>query len=396
MSPARRWRAFGILWFAMFVIGAGLGMVVPILPVFVRDLGASGIWLGLAFSGFAVTQTPMTPIVGRLGDKFGRRPFIIFGLIIYVIVGVGFAAATNYYEVAFYRMVMGMGAACMFPSAFGTVGSLAPEGQEGRYMGLFMVSFTAGFGIGPMIGGILADAFGRDITFISLAGSALIAIILVATLMPRSAMSQRPTIQASGSLKSMLKDPHVLALFTFNIGFGFSIGCVMTFIAIFMTDALGASATIVGVVVGSRAIESSFLQPAFGRLADSIARDKMIIVGGIFLAVGTAALPIAPTVPLFLAIFLFLGLAESIAMPASMAITTDLGRHYGLGTLIGLNNSILVLGLLVGSLGGSVIETIIGMDNMFRTMGLGVIVVIVLFVLIWNNASKQAYSPRSV
>ena len=146
MAPmtARQWRAFGVLWFAMFVIAAGFGMVVPILPVFARDLGASGIWLGLAFSGFAITQTPLTPVMGRLGDRWGRRPFIVAGLAIYVFVGSGLALADSFQAVAGLRMVMGIGGACMFTSALATVGELSPKGQEGKYMGMFMVSFTSG------------------------------------------------------------------------------------------------------------------------------------------------------------------------------------------------------------------------------------------------------------
>ncbi len=111
-ASARQWRAFAILWFSMFVIAGGLGMVVPILPVYVRDLGASGLWLGLAFSGFAITQTPLTPIIGRLGDRLGRRRFIIVGLFLYVFIGIGLALATSYQAVALLRMGMGVGGAC--------------------------------------------------------------------------------------------------------------------------------------------------------------------------------------------------------------------------------------------------------------------------------------------
>ena len=277
---ARQWRAFAILWFAMFVIAVGFGMVVPILPVFARDLGASGLWLGLAFSGFAVTQTPLTPVMGRLGDRWGRRPFIMTGLGIYVFVGIGLALADTFQAVAALRMVMGVGGACMFTSALATIGELAPRGREGRYMGLFMVSFTSGFGIGPLIGGILKDSVGVDAAFLTLAGAAVFALLLVAALMPSQSAIRRTDeeLAAIAPVRDMFRDFRVLALFAFNFTFGLGIGAVMTFIAIFMNDVLLASATMVGLVVGSRAVLSSVFQPIFGRLADRVPRQHMVAI----------------------------------------------------------------------------------------------------------------------
>ena len=395
---ARQWRAFAILWFAMFVIAVGFGMVVPILPVFARDLGASGLWLGLAFSGFAVTQTPLTPVMGRLGDRWGRRPFIVAGLGIYVFVGIGLALADTFQAVAALRMVMGVGGACMFTSALATIGELAPRGREGRYMGLFMVSFTSGFGIGPLIGGLLKDSVGVDAAFLTLAGAAVFALLLVVALMPSQSATRRTDeeLAAIAPVRDMFRDFRVLALFAFNFTFGLGIGAVMTFIAIFMNDVLLASATMVGLVVGSRAILSSVFQPIFGRLADRVPRQHMVAISGVLLAAATAAIPLSPTVMALLVVFLLLGLAESAAMPASMAITTDLGRVYGYGTLMGVTNAILVFGLLAGSLGSSVVETQWGVDNVFRAAALIMGLLVVVFLGIWSRAPRLRVQPSVV
>ena len=395
---ARQWRAFAILWFAMFVIAVGFGMVVPILPVFARDLGASGLWLGLAFSGFAVTQTPLTPVMGRLGDRWGRRPFIVTGLGIYVFVGIGLALADTFQAVAALRMVMGVGGACMFTSALATIGELAPRGREGRYMGLFMVSFTSGFGIGPLIGGILKDSVGVDAAFLTLAGAAVFALLLVVALMPSQSATRRTDeeIAAIAPVRDMFRDFRVLALFAFNFTFGLGIGAVMTFIAIFMNDVLLASATMVGLVVGSRAVLSSVFQPIFGRLADRVPRQHMVAASGVLLAAATAAIPLSPTVMALLVVFLLLGLAESAAMPASMAITTDLGRVYGYGTLMGVTNAILVFGLLAGSLGSSVVETQWGVDNVFRAAALIMGLLVVVFLGIWSRVPRLQVQPSVV
>ena len=374
----------------MFVIAGGLGMVVPILPVFVRDLGAEGIWLGLAFSGFAITQTPLTPIVGRLGDRLGRRRFILAGLSVYVFIGVGLSMADSYQMVTLLRMGMGIGAACMFPSALAMVGEIAPRGQEGRYMGMFMVSFTAGFGAGPLIGGVLKDNLGVDATFLALAGAAVVAVVIVATLMPEASRTSQSEERIVPSFRVMSSDLRVWSLLVFNYTFGLGMGAVFTFIAIFMTESLLASATLVGLVVGSRAIISSIFQPLFGRLADRVPRHLLVIAGGLLMAAGTEALPLAQSVTVLLVLFLLLGLAESAALPSSMAITTDLGRVYGFGTLIGFSNAVLILGVLTGSVGGSLIESGGNIDDVFRTAGLVIAVGVTIFLFTWNQGNRKA------
>ena len=374
----------------MFVIAGGLGMVVPILPVFVRDLGAEGIWLGLAFSGFAITQTPLTPIVGRLGDRLGRRRFILAGLSVYVFIGVGLSMADSYQMVTLLRMGMGIGAACMFPSALAMVGEIAPRGQEGRYMGMFMVSFTAGFGAGPLIGGVLKDNLGVDATFLALAGAAVVAVVIVATLMPEASRTSQSEERIVPSFRVMSSDLRVWSLLAFNYTFGLGMGAVFTFIAIFMTESLLASATLVGLVVGSRAIISSIFQPLFGRLADRVPRHLLVIAGGLLMAAGTEALPLAQSVTVLLVLFLLLGLAESAALPSSMAITTDLGRVYGYGTLIGFSNAVLILGVLTGSVGGSLIESGGNIDDVFRTAGLVIAVGVTIFLFTWNQGNRKA------
>ncbi len=374
----------------MFVIAGGLGMVVPILPVFVRDLGASGVWLGLAFSGFAITQTPLTPIVGRLGDKLGRRRFILAGLSVYVFIGVGLSMADSYQFVTLLRMGMGVGAACMFPSALAMVGELSPKGQEGRYMGLFMVSFTAGFGAGPLAGGVLKDNFGVDTTFLALAGVAVVAVTMVAFLLPTVDGAGRAEERIVPSFREMASDLRVWSLIAFNYTFGLGMGSVFTFIAIYMTESLLASATLVGLVIGSRAIISSIFQPLFGRLADLVPRNLLVIGGGLLMAAGTEALPLAQSVTMLLVLFLVLGLSESATLPTSLAITTDLGRIYGYGTLIGFTNAVLIMGVLTGSVGGSLIESAGSIEDVFRTAGLAIAVGVAIFTITWSQGRRRA------
>ena len=113
------------------------------------------------------------------------------------------------------------------------------------------------------------------------------------------------------------------------------------------------------------------------------------------MAAATGIIPLAPSVGTLLLIFLVLGLAESAAQPASLAITTDLGRIYGYGTLIGLSNAILVFGLLVGSLGSSLIEAEVGIENMFMVVAFFMALMVWVFLAMWGRGTRQATHPSA-
>ena len=128
-------RPFVVLFAAMFVAMAGISMVSPLLPVYVQDdLGGPAVAVALSFSGLALAQLAFAPFIGRLGDTFGAKRFIVLGFAIYAAGAVGYLFATNWETVVGFRILSGVGAAAMFPMAMAYIGRMAPVGGEGRYM----------------------------------------------------------------------------------------------------------------------------------------------------------------------------------------------------------------------------------------------------------------------
>jgi MFS family permease len=70
----------GVLGLAIFVSMLGVGMVVPFLPIYASEMGATGVMLGVIFSAFSAARSLLMPYVGILSDRYGRKPFIVLGL----------------------------------------------------------------------------------------------------------------------------------------------------------------------------------------------------------------------------------------------------------------------------------------------------------------------------
>ena len=105
-------RGFVVLWIAMLMAMAGIGMVSPLLPIFVReDLGGPEIAVALSFSGVAVAQLVLSPFIGRLGDRFGVKWFLVVGFFIYAITGFGYLAVSQWEQVVALRIFSGVGIA---------------------------------------------------------------------------------------------------------------------------------------------------------------------------------------------------------------------------------------------------------------------------------------------
>ena len=83
-------KIFATLFFAIFATVTGMGIVVPLLPVYAHELGASGFYIGMIFGSFALARTFFLTYFGRLSDRKGRKPLIIPGLLAYTLISVGF------------------------------------------------------------------------------------------------------------------------------------------------------------------------------------------------------------------------------------------------------------------------------------------------------------------
>lgn len=110
-------KIFTILFLSIFTAVTGVGIVVPLLPVYARDLGASGFSIGLIFGGFSLSRSFFLPWFGRLSDAHGRKPFLVMGLFFYFIISICFIFANNVFTLVVVRLIQGVASAmiCRWP-----------------------------------------------------------------------------------------------------------------------------------------------------------------------------------------------------------------------------------------------------------------------------------------
>ncbi len=366
-------RPFITLSIAIFAATMGIGMVAPVLPVHARSLGATGPQVALTFSAFALTQVVISPFAGRLADRSGRKPLIVLGTITYVIAALGWFFTDDINTAIALRALTGVGSGLVFSLAGAYIGDLTPDGHEGRYMGVFGLFDFMGFGVGPVVSGIVRDRYDFDAVFLSMAGLMVVATLLIAVLLPAKVSApgrgKRGEVGAASSEGEpatarpgpapwpvVLRDPMMQGVFALRLGFALAFGAAFSFLAIHLEQELGATATMVGFVLAGQELTGGLLQPLFGPVADRYDRRAMVVFGMALASVGYITLAMSSSYAVILTMFIVgAGGGAAIQGVAGRAVEVDIGRRLGMATTMSLGSMAFALGVLIGSIGGGVL-----------------------------------------
>lgn len=342
----------------------GLGIVAPILPLYAKDTGASGLWIGVIFGGYSASRAALMPLFGWLSDRRGRKIFLSVGLAACGVVSFGYVFATDPLLLTLVRILHGAASALVIPIANAWVGEMSPRGEEGKWMGYFNTAFFVGFGVGPLLGGIIADYFGMDSAFIAMGIITLVGFIVVVSFLPESYKIQSKR-RAGGSFKEMGRSDPMKGLFAYRMMFELCMGAFMAFLPIFASIQLGIDPTFIGLLVATNLLLTSFLQIYTGRLADRFNRRLLLIGGSAFNFLILALIPAATNFWYLMVIMLIRVAGATITMPTLAALTIEEGRKFGMGTATSILATATSIGMALGPIMGGAVNDMSNVSMVF-------------------------------
>lgn len=379
-------------------------MVSPLLPVYAKELGASGVWLGLTFSVFAIVQTFVGPFAGRWSDRFGRKPFIVAGLLIYLIAALGYLTAANFYQVIAFRAFSGLGTSLIFSVARAYVGDMTPRGQEGRWLGVFATADIIGFGTGPLVAGFFRQFIGFDSVFVAMAAMMGLSAVILLFWLPRHSPQEilrRAERKLHGapltvSFSTALKDRLVLAVTTHQGLISLSFGASLSFLALRLEDGLGTGPLLIGIAFATQDITGGLAQPIFGRMADTYSRRALVAIGLLINAGLLACIGIVPSYWLMVIVLMAMGASGAISQVASGAIQVVAGRRVGMGTVLGIGSASNGLGIVVGSVLSGLIVDSQGLAAAFFFGGAVMALGVPVFLFLTRGESTTDTAPPAM
>lgn len=358
-------KVFPVLALATFSSMLGVGIIAPLLPIYAEELGATDIWVGIIFASFSISRSIFMPFVGRLSDRYGRKRFITIGILIYSLISLGYIWANDITHLTIVRLIHGAASAMIIPIAQAYIGEIAPEGEEGKWMGSFNAAFFSGFGFGPLLGGLLTDHFGMDFAFYAMGGLNLIAFLIAAFLLPE--IKQKKTaVNTRPSFKEMGESRIIRGLFIYRLTFAMGReGAFFTFLPIFATLSLGLDSSLTGVLLAVNILIMSILQLYGGKLADRFKKRTLVTIGGIINIAFMALIPLTHNFWQLLGLSALGGIGGAISMPAASALSVEEGRKFGMGSTITLIFMAMSIGMVIGPILGGVLAEATNIDSVF-------------------------------
>ena len=388
MNTARR--IYNVLFISVFATMLGLGVVSPLLPIYAENLGATGIWLGIIFSAFALSRSFFMPIIGRISDRRERKWIILIGMFAYAALSLAYLIAGSVYSLTAVRFAHGIASAMVVPVAMAYIADLSEKGKEGSHMGNFSISMFLGMGVGPLLGGFLNDAFGISSVFYVMAALSAFSTLLVAISLPEAKPGSLGNPGGrSASFQEIFRLPVMRGVMVFSFLSALGRGGMMVFIPIF-APSIALSPSEVGVVLSVNTFLQALLQVPIGRITDSGDKIALIVTGSAIAAVALAAIPLSGSFWALLAITCLIGVGGAIQQPSIMALTVDVGRTIGMGTSMGAYNTIFGIGTIIAPLLGGAFMDFIGVEAVFYVGGAISLLGTVVFAVMMRGIDQEA------
>ncbi|MFV1970587.1 MAG: MFS transporter [Acidimicrobiia bacterium] len=346
-------RGFWAVWTAVALDLLGFGIIIPILPLYASDFGASPYVIGLLLASYSLAQLLFAPTWGRLSDRVGRRPILVITLVGSAIGSLILGLAGSILVLFIGRIIDGISGASV-AVARAVVADTADETDRPRLMGLLGAAFGVGFVLGPALGG-LAGLFGPRVPFLIAASLAAVNAVVAARRLPET--RREPTSRPVPLLRSIRElDGSVTALIALSFVAVAAFSLFETTFALLAADRLALTApevsfvfALVGVVLV--ATQAGLIGPVSKRVSEIALIGiglGLNVVGFFLVALSTSWLQLAPGLVL-------LAVGQGLTTPAiSSAIAGRAPEGYA-GTVLGVHQSAGGLARVLGPIAGGVL-----------------------------------------
>jgi len=384
------------LLLSVFIALLGIGIIVPVMPVFASELGAGGFALGMIIAAFSISRGLLQPVVGTLSDRWGRKNFLIAGLFIYGIVGLLIPQATSVADLIAIRAFHGVGSAMIVPIAMAYVGLLAPVGHEGCYMSYLNIAIFCGIGCGPIIGGLVSDLLNFASVFYLMAIMSFLALILVVSNMPKHNPSEiRQGVSLFKSIGKMVASSRTSGILLARYATMIIMVPTMAFLPLLMSQWPLHTGLQVGTVIACRTLTNAVLQVPFGKCADKYSKVVLLLAGSLCMSFAVLAIPSMKSFVSMIILYVVLGVGEAVIWPVLGAYATEEGRVYGQGTMMGMFSFAMSGGVLTGAIFAGVSMDLAGIKWAYYTCGATVLLLVLVAVKMICRGGAEATAGKS-
>lgn len=382
-------RNLRILVVGQFIVMGAMTMIIPFLPLYLQELGVNdpetlSVWAGIIFGANFLTAFLFSPFWGRMADKYGRKMMILrsgFGMAIIVSL-TGLAAGPI--SLLLLRLLNGV-VSGFIPASIGLVSTNTPKEKVGYALGVLQSGAVAGAICGPLIDGVLAQAFGYRMIFF-LTGICILTAALVVLFFVKEQFTPSPQAERKSTkqdLKTVTSHKPILSLYVVIFFIQLAVIGVNPLISLFVEELTPEQhvAFYAGLVISVMGFANMLTSPQLGKLSDKLGAHHILIYS--MLGVALFSIPQAFVTDIWHLIVLrfLVGLCLGGLLPAA---NTLIRMHAPPGMesrTYGFSNSAMYFGMMIGPIIGGWIVANIGMRGLFLVSAIVLLINVVIVKL---------------
>ena len=348
-----------VIFTTVFIDLVGFGIVIPVLPFYAEGtrFNATPRTVGLLFASYSIMQLIFAPVLGRLSDKYGRRPVLLISIIG---TGIGFLIlgfATTLWMLFLGRMLDGITGGNI-STAQAYIADITTKEDRAKGMGLVGAAFGLGFIFGPAIGGILSR-WGVEVPFLFAAGLCFANALLLYFTLPETVTPDHPArVSASrgrgwSQLIEALKQPRLGFVLIIYFLFIVAFSIMTTSFSLYAMFRFGYDAQHTGYLFAYVGLIAVIIQGLLiGKLVQRFGELPLVIVGALFFAGSLFAVPfVGPMTGGLLALLIgggIFSMGNSLSGPALTSLASKSAGPADQGSVLGVTQSVASLARAVG------------------------------------------------
>jgi DHA1 family tetracycline resistance protein-like MFS transporter len=360
-------KGLALLFAVSFLDLLSFSLILPLLPYYAEHFGASPFIIGALTAAYAIGQVIGAPIIGRLSDRYGRKPLLLLSVA---------GSAASFLVMGVSQSLTALFAARLLGGLFGGnitvvqayIADISDEADRAKRFGLIGAAFGLGFIFGPPAGGLLS-ASGYAVPALAAAGLEALTLVLIAAVLPESLTSERKAeLRVSPRSRFSMKllweavsDPRIGKFLHLRIFTALAFLIFQTNYALFAQQRLGYDAKSTGLSLAFVGLLVAVFQGGLiGPLVKRFDEHRLFAAGALLSALGLAAWAFTPSTAWLLISLVPMSLGQGLVTTLNRSLITKAVDPAEIGGTLGLLSSVesginilapLIGGVLIGSIG---------------------------------------------
>ncbi len=372
-----------IIFSITLVAVMGVASLTPAFPTIIKAFNIEKEQIALLITAFTVPGVILTPVMGILGDRIGRKRVIVPSLFLFGIAGVSCAFTNSYHTLVIFRLFQGVGAAALGSINVTLIGDIFQGKQRAAAMGYNASVLSIGTASYPGIGGALA-LLGWNYPFFFPVLAIPVGIWVITSLKnPEPDRVESLSSYLGNTLKSM-KHKKVIGLFVVSIStFIILYGAYLTVFPLFLEDQFKATSLHIGLIMSSMSVATAITSSRLGKMVDKFPKSRIILTGFALYTVSLILIPLMPGMIYITIPAVIFGIAQGLNLPASMTFLADLSSIKYRAAFMSANGFVLRVGQTVGPLLVGLVMSNFNLSMTFYfAAGLAVIMIFVGWIML--------------